>query len=122
MQSSHSQFQRRLRLLLAQEFAARGYFLDAEGFFHQVSVQDLDAEELALLGKIALVAKNQKQAVSRFERLIQLQPTNHEAKAGLLAAEALKAGVWQRLKNFGKSRERRSSNAECRKDEVRPLD
>ena len=104
MQASQSQFQRRLRLLLAQEFAARGYFLDAEGFFHQVPVEDLDAEELALLAKVALAAKNQKQAVSRFERLIRLQPTNEEAKAGLLAAEGLKAGVWQRLRQIGKSR------------------
>jgi len=104
MQASQSHFQRRLRLLLAQEFAARGYFLEAEGFFHQVSVEDLDGEELALLGKVALAAKNQKQAVSRFERLIHLQPTNQEAKAGLLAAEGLNAGVWQRLKGFRKSR------------------
>jgi Flp pilus assembly protein TadD len=102
MQASQSQFQRRLRLLLAQEFAARGYFLDAEGFFHQVPVEDLDAEELALLAKVALAAKNQKQAVSRFERLVRLQPTNQEAKGGLLAAESLKRGVWQRLKSVGK--------------------
>ena len=104
MQASHSQFQRRLRLLLAQEFAARGYYLEAEGYFNQVSVEHLDVEELALLAKVALAAKNQKQAVSRFERLIRLQPTNEEAKAGLMAAEGLKAGVWQRLKQIGKSR------------------
>lgn len=102
MPTDHSHFQRRLRLLLAQEFAARGYFLEAEGFFYQVSVEDLDAEELALLGKVALAAKNQKQAVSRFERLIRLQPTNQEAKAGLLAAEGLKVGVWRQLKSIWK--------------------
>lgn len=101
MTNDHS-FQRRLRLLLAQEFAARGYFLEAEGFFHQVPVEDLDAEELALLAKVALAAKNQKQAISRFERLIRLQPTNEDAKAGRLAAEGLKAGIWQRLRGIGK--------------------
>jgi len=98
----HASFPRRLRLLLAQEFAARGYYLEAEGFFHQVSVDDLDAEELALLGRVALAVKNQKQAVSRFERLVRLQPTNQEAKAGLLAAEGLSVGLWQRLKSLGK--------------------
>lgn len=102
MTINHSLFQRRLRLLLAKEFAARGYFLEAEGFFHQVPIGGLGVEELALLSKMALISGNQKLAKLRFQQLLKLQPTNQEAKAGLLAAENLKASVWQRLKEIGR--------------------
>jgi|GEM_PF-2488976 len=104
MSASHNPFERRLRLLLAQEFASRGYYLEAEGFFHQVSMEDLDAEELTLLAKVALSSKNQKQAITRFERLASLQPVNETAKAGLLAAQNMKQGIWQSLRSIGKSR------------------
>lgn len=100
MIKNSSPFDRRLRLLIAREFAARGYYLEAEGFFHRVSLEDLDIEELDLLGNTALAAKNKKQAVSRFERLISLQPANEDAKTGLRTAKELKNGILGHLKRI----------------------
>lgn len=104
MDAHHLTFQRRLRLLLAQEFAARGYYLDAESFFHGLTDESLIAEELTLLAKVALAARNRRLAVSRFERLARLRPSNQEAQAGLVAAKELKTSVWQRLCAFSQKR------------------
>lgn len=95
-------FERRLRLFVAREFASRGYYLDAEGFYHQITLDRLNVDELSLLANVALAAGNQHQAVSRFERLLHMQPDSRQAQDGLLAAKSLKSGIWQRFKSLTK--------------------
>ena len=51
--SESDPFARRFRLLLAQEFASRGYLLDAEGFFKDQRMEDMSTAELDLLARVA---------------------------------------------------------------------
>ena len=89
MRSQNSPFERRLRLLIAQEFAARGYYLDAEGFFDRVPFSELNNEELALLARIALAGGNKSLAMVRFDEWSRREPSNAEAQSGLAEAQTL---------------------------------
>jgi len=89
MRSPNSPLERRLRLLVAQEFAARGYYLDAEEFFGRVPMHDLDLDELELLAKVALAAKHKSLAISRFEEWTHRKPDDKTAQAGLDEAKAM---------------------------------
>jgi hypothetical protein len=89
MRSQNSPFERRLRLLIAQEFAARGYYLDAEGFFDRVPLHELELDELELLAKVALAAKHKSLAISRFEEWRRRNPNDKTAQAGLDEAKAM---------------------------------
>ena len=89
MRSQNSPFERRLRLLIAQEFAARGYYLDAEGFFDRVPFSELNHEELAFLARIALAGGNKSLATVRFEEWSRREPSNAEAQSGLAEAQTL---------------------------------
>lgn len=83
MCSLNSPFERRLRLLIAQEFAARGYYLDTEGFFDRVPLHELELDELELLASVALAAKHKPLAISRFEEWRRRKPNDKTAQAGL---------------------------------------
>lgn len=52
-----SPFQHRLRRLLAQEFAARGYYLDVESFYDRIPLQSLEVADLELLLQVALASR-----------------------------------------------------------------
>lgn len=67
-------FERRLRLLVAREFASRGYYLDAEGFYNRVGITDLDADELVLLVHCATATNAQSHLDSRMKHLEHLNP------------------------------------------------
>ena len=75
MTQNPTPFDRRLRLLIAREFASRGYYLDAESFFEGIGLAEFDSDELALLALCA--NKMQSEAVfgSRIERLEKLDPS-----------------------------------------------
>lgn len=89
MRSQNSPFERRLRLLIAQEFAARGYYLDAEGFFDRVPLHELESDELELLASVALAAKHKPLAILRFQEWTRRKPDDKHAQAGLDEAKAM---------------------------------
>jgi hypothetical protein len=89
MRLQNSPFGRRLCLLVAQEFAARGYHLDAEGFFDRVPLHELELDELELLARAALAARHQPLAISRFEEWKRRKPDDKTAQAGLDEAKAM---------------------------------
>jgi hypothetical protein len=89
MRSPNSPFERRLRLFIAQEFAARGYYLDAEGFFDRVPLHELELDELELLASVALAAKHKPLAISRFEEWRSRKPEDKNAQFGLDEAKAM---------------------------------
>ena len=62
-------FDRRLRLLIATEFASRGYYLDAEGMFAEARGEALTVDELELLAKIAANRGDWHAAELRFKNL-----------------------------------------------------
>lgn len=74
MDVQNSSFQRRLRMLLAQEFAARGYFLDAESFYDRIPLQSLETDELELLLRIAMASKETALAALRLDALEKIKP------------------------------------------------
>lgn len=57
---------RRLRLLVAREFATRGYHLDVEGMFERVGTETMNEEELELLAKAAALRGDWTLAEKRF--------------------------------------------------------
>lgn len=93
MRSQNSPFERRLRLLIAQEFAARGYYLDAEGFFDRVPLHELEVDELELLASVALAAKHKELAISRFEEWKRRKPEDERILAGLEEAKSMVSNI-----------------------------
>ena len=93
MRSQNSPFERRLRLLIAQEFAARGYYLDAEGFFDRMPLHELEFDELELLASVALAAKHKPLAISRFEEWRRRKPEDINAQVGLDEAKAMNSDI-----------------------------
>ena len=93
MHSQNSPFERRLRLLIAQEFAARGYYLDAEGFFDRMPLHELELDELELLASVALAAKHKPLAILRFEEWTLRRPDDKTAQAGLDEAKAMSSDI-----------------------------
>ena len=93
MRSKNSPFERRLRILIAQEFAARGYYLDAESFFDGLPLHELELDELVLLANLALAAKHKPLAISRFEEWRRRKPNDQTAQAGLDEAKALNSDI-----------------------------
>ncbi len=81
MEVHNSPFQRRMRLLLAQEFAARGYYLDAESFYERLPLHSLKTDELELLVKTAVASGDKTQTVIRFEALEKLSPQSEVLQA-----------------------------------------
>lgn len=62
-------FDQRLRLLMARDYAARGYYLEAEGMFANVSMDSLAVDELELLAKAAALNSDWRVAERRFTLL-----------------------------------------------------
>lgn len=93
MRSQKSLFERRLRLLIAQEFAARGYYLDAEAYFDRMPLHDLELDELELLAQVALAAKHKSLAISRFEEWKRRKPEDERVPAGLEQAKAMVSDI-----------------------------
>jgi hypothetical protein len=93
MRSPNSPFERRLRLLIAQEFAARGYYLDAEAYFDRVPLHDLELDELELLAKVAMAAKHKSLAISRLEEWKRRKPEDERVLAGLEEAKAMVSDI-----------------------------
>lgn len=75
MLTNPTPFERRLRLLIAREFASRGYYLDAEGFYNRVEIPDLNADELVLLIHCATATNAQSPLDARMKHLAHLDPT-----------------------------------------------
>ena len=86
MTKNPTSFDRRLRLLIAREFASRGYYLDAESFFERVGLTELNSDELALLVVCAAGAKSQASFDSRLERLKKIDATAAQQLRDSLAA------------------------------------
>jgi hypothetical protein len=63
--------ERRLRLLVAREFAARGYYLDAEGMYVQSKAEQMGTEELELLAKVAALRGDWRIAERRYASLAE---------------------------------------------------
>jgi hypothetical protein len=74
---------------MTQEFAARGYYLDAEGFFDRVPLHELELDELELLASVALAGKHKPLAIIRFEEWRRRKPNDITAQAGLDEAKAM---------------------------------
>lgn len=62
-------FDQRLRALIARDYAARGYYLEAEGMFANVSMDSLAVDELELLAKAAALNGDWRVAERRFTLL-----------------------------------------------------
>ena len=62
-------FDQRLRLLMARDYAARGYYLEAEGMFANVNMDSLAVDELELLAKTAALNSDWRVAERRFTLL-----------------------------------------------------
>ena len=86
MTKNPTSFDRRLRLLIAREFASRGYYLDAEGFFGCVGLTELNSDELALLVVCAAGTKSQASFDSRLERMEKIDATSAQQLRDSLAA------------------------------------
>jgi len=63
--------ERRLRLLVAREFASRGYGLDVEGMYENARVEAMTPEELELLANVAAQRGDWSRAEKRFELLAE---------------------------------------------------
>ena len=63
--------ERRLRLLVAREFAARGYYLDAEGMYVGSKLEQMSSEELELLAKVAALRGDWRIAERRYASLAE---------------------------------------------------
>jgi len=63
--------ERRLRLLVAREFAARGYYLDAESFYDGGRMETMEDEELELLARVAAQRGDWSRAERRFVSLAE---------------------------------------------------
>ena len=64
-------FEQRLRLIIAREFAARGYYLDVEGMYEGTITEALSPEELELLAKVAALSGDWGRAERRFTLLAE---------------------------------------------------
>jgi len=67
--SGSNPFERRLRLLIAREFASRGYYLDVEGMFSDTRHEGISVEESELLANVAAKRGDWHIAEVRFKRL-----------------------------------------------------
>jgi hypothetical protein len=108
MDTQNSPFKRRLRLLLAQEFAARGYFLDAESFYGRVPLNSLQSDELELLCRVAMASGEEALAHLRLEALKVKNPESEILRTGFFSKDQSK-GIkcckwrwWQWLRRASK--------------------
>ena len=83
--------ERRLRLLVAREFAARGYCLDVEGMYEHARTDAMTPEELELLAKVAALSGDWAAAERRFELL------------GRRTADAAELSRWENLAAFARA-------------------
>jgi hypothetical protein len=94
MKVQDAPFTRRLRLLLAQEFAARGYYLDAESFYLHVPEHELGTNDLELLIKTAVARQDHQLTETRLERLKKTCPSSELLQGGDLLGRCRPRQKW----------------------------
>jgi len=81
--------ERRLRLLLAREFASRGYWLDAESLYQGSRTGTMSAAEMELLACVAAQRGDWSRTEKRFESLAEIcSDPEQRSRARELAAYA----------------------------------